>query len=352
MKNRLKNTNVKIPRIALHIAFWALYLAFFVIQWGLHDDNPDYQRLILQLSLTMPVDIAAAYFTVYVLMQHFLLRKKYVLFTVSVLLSAGVFIIIQRIILFYITYPTWYPDSPSFQNMTFWGINPFSSFINIYTVVGLFAAIKLLKYWYEDQRIRSELENQNKTSEIALLRSQVNPHFLFNTLNNIDTLISRNQDMASDAIMKLSDIMRYMLYDASTDKVMLEQEIEYIQSYIALQLLRVKDQNFVKFTIKGEYKSKLVAPMLFIPFVENAFKHGLKSVPSPGIEMLLEVSKQGIFFELENYFIDQGDKSKDESSGIGLANVRRRLDLIYPDKYELTISSGQGKYKTTLKLME
>jgi len=185
-------------------------------------------------------------------------------------------------------------------------------------------------------------------SELALLRSQINPHFLFNTLNNIDTLVEEDPAKASDSIIKLSDIMRYMLYDASTEKVHLKDEIEYLKSYIALHQLRLSDQDYIQFNIKGENSNRIISPMLFIPFVENAFKHGKKNVVSPGVIINLFLERQFIKFEVQNYFDEPVKGEKDITEGIGLKNIRRRLELIYPDNHELEIGNTNGEYHITL----
>ncbi|RLD70639.1 MAG: histidine kinase [Bacteroidetes bacterium] len=228
-------------------------------------------------------------------------------------------------------------------------MNPFYSFVNIYTVVGFFASIKLLKYWYHNQQLKSELENKNKTSELALLKSQVNPHFLFNTLNNIDSLVAIDQEKASDAIIKLSDIMRYMLYDTATDKVFLEKEINYLQSYIALQGLRFQNPEVVQFNISGSCSNFHIAPMLLIPFVENAFKHGKKTMNGAIIISLVCVPEKLVFTVSNKYDVPMLQQ-KDKTKGIGLSNVKRRLDLLYPDKYVLDINGDDGKYEVKLQI--
>ena len=214
----------------------------------------------------------------------------------------------------------------------------------------MFASIKLLKYWYQNQQLKTELEDKNKTSELALLRSQLNPHFLFNTLNNIDSLIITNPEKASDAIIKLSDIMRFMLYDTTTDEVPLTKEVNYLKSYISLQGMRLKEPDFVKITIEGNCQGRTIAPMLFIPFVENAFKHGLKNIPSPGIEVNLTCLIDSINFEVINYIDESREMNKDDTSGIGLINTKRRLELLYPERHELDITKENGNYKSILRI--
>ncbi|MCK4663216.1 MAG: histidine kinase [Bacteroidales bacterium] len=347
MFNTIKS-NKKLLRIGSHILFWISYFVFILIQVTFLKEVPSYFDVALRLLLTLPVDIFATYFTVYILLPKLLFKKKHYLFILFLILSGIVFILLQRIILYYITYPLFYADY--LENYTFFRFNYFYSFVNIYMVAGFFMAIKLLKYWYENQSIRMELESQNKNSEIALLRNQINPHFLFNTLNNIDSLIMDNQEQASDSIIKLSEIMRYMLYDSNTQYVPLSKEINYLKSYISLQKIRLKDTDYVKMEIKGDHKNKLIAPMLLVPFVENAFKHGSKKVISPGVSITLTTGKNFLEFIVINYTSESDLTSKDVTKGIGMNNVRRRLELIYKNQYHLDINSKNDKFIVKLRL--
>jgi sensor histidine kinase YesM len=336
-------------RILSHIAFWIGYIIFALLQNVFFEKEMEYIPALSSLTLTAIVDIGATYFTVYYLLPKFLFRRKYWQFGIIFLISAAIAIISQRVLMYFISYPYFYPDYLH-KVGSFWNINPFYTFFNIYTVVGLFASIKLLKYYYKNQQTKAELENKNKTSELALLRTQLNPHFLFNTLNNIDSLIITNPNKASDAIIKLSDIMRFMLYDTSTDAVPLDKEINYLKSYISLQQIRLKDPGFVQVDIKGNCGGKLIAPMLFIPFVENAFKHGQKNVKSPGILIKLECLEDSVNFEVTNYIDSANEMNKDRTTGIGLTNTRRRLELLYPDKHQMSIEKKNGYYVSRLMI--
>ena len=238
-----------------------------------------------------------------------------------------------------------------FKVLDFWNFNPLYIFFNIYTIVSVFASIKLLKIWFKNQQQKEELENQNRVSELTLLKSQVSPHFLFNTLNNIDSLIISDQTAASDSVIKLSEILRYMLYEANTDFVGLDKELFYLQSYISLQLLRIKNIDFVKFDIIGDMQTQKIAPMLLIPFVENAFKHGLKNTPSPGIKIKLEANPEFINFMVVNKINKWENVSRDHTKGIGLMNVKRRLDLIYPKVHQLNITDNMEEFSVALKIM-
>jgi LytS/YehU family sensor histidine kinase len=148
--------------------------------------------------------------------------------------------------------------------------------------------------------------------------------------------------------MRLSGIMRYMLYDANTDKVLLEKEIEYLKSFIELQKLRIKNKDFVEFNIRGNVEGRTIVPMLLIPFVENAFKHGSKRVSSPGIIINLIIEQHTIIFEVINYCRQGSLANKDKARGIGLQNIKRRLDLMYKDKHTLEINQDEELYRVKL----
>lgn len=203
--------------------------------------------------------------------------------------------------------------------------------------------------WYKNNQLRIELESQNKESKIALLRSQINPHFLFNTLHNIDTLIKDDPKKASVSLIKLSDIMRYMLREGLSGTVPIEKELEYIQNYISLEKLRFKNENFLNFTIDGNSKELSIAPMLFIPFVENAFKHSVDSDIDDGITICFTFRKNTITFICEN-IVDLSEIDKDKSHGIGLSTVKKRLEILFPNKHNLNIIKENTYFKVRLDL--
>ncbi|MEQ8240714.1 MAG: sensor histidine kinase [Cyclobacteriaceae bacterium] len=216
-------------------------------------------------------------------------------------------------------------------------------FLNI--VMAFF--IRFTVDWFKNVRIRQQMETQQLKSELAMLRNQVNPHFLFNTLNNIDAMVYKVSAEASEAIMKLSGIMRYMLYESNVDYVPLKKEMDYIDSYFELQRMRIKNKTALSFHSNiGNYQLK-IAPMIFIPFVENAFKHA--DFNDLFISCHLTSSDHEVVFEMKNS-VPSKSLQKDETGGIGLANVQRRLALIYPEKHHLEIAEEGSMYKVLLKI--
>ncbi len=334
-------------RLLAHTVFWTSYLLFFAVQYTFFSRNYLPWQWSVSLIVTVWPDVIAAYFLNYFLFPNCLLKRRYFSFAIGFFVSAALIVLLQRVLLVYVDYPLIAP--PGGKDESFWAFNPFYSLVNIYSVVAVFTAIKLFKHYYEAQRQKNELEKHNRTSELALLKSQVNPHFLFNTLNNIDSLVAINPAKASDAIIKLSEIMRYMIYDTTNDKVLLEKEINYIRSYLVLQELRFEQSGIVRFNVSGTCSGFKVAPMLFVPFVENAFKHGTKKGKDP-IVISMDCSKEKLVFKAANHYDAFGQKQKDKTSGIGLSNVKRRLDLLYSDNHELEIIRENGKFIVELQI--
>ncbi|HEY4206413.1 MAG TPA: histidine kinase [Puia sp.] len=192
---------------------------------------------------------------------------------------------------------------------------------------------------------QKDLEIQNRQSELSFLRSQINPHFLFNSLNNIYSLVYHGSDQALTAIAGLSDLLRYMLYDAA-EKVPLKTEMEYIEKYISLQQLRFDHPIEVSVREEGDIRNTFVPPLLLIPFVENAFKHG--DLEKGGLSIYLSNSRQKTYFHCTNR---KGVHEKDPGGGIGLENVRRRLSLLYPGKHVFAVENGPVNFTINLELI-
>lgn len=201
--------------------------------------------------------------------------------------------------------------------------------------------------WYKQDRKRKEMEKEKLRSELSFLKSQVNPHFLFNSLNGIYALAIKKSDKTPEALLQLSDLLRHMLYDADQKLVPLKKEVDYLKNYIQLQRLRLSDDAKISFDVTGDLSAKMIEPMLFIPFVENAFKHGVDS-EGADIKIMLSIKGRHLVFEIVNRISKA--KSKDASSGIGLANVKKRLDLHYGDDYVLHQGESQGFFKVDLHL--
>jgi LytS/YehU family sensor histidine kinase len=217
-------------------------------------------------------------------------------------------------------------------------------------IVAIGISYRFLSDNMTDQEVKKEEENERLKSELSFLRSQISPHFMFNVLNSIVSLSRRKPEMVEPVVIKLSELMRYMIYETNDSKVSIDKEFSYLESYIELQRLRFG--NDIKIDFKHQLSStpSSIEPMLLIPFVENAFKHGVGMVENPSIEIELNDDKKALFFSVVNKVSKQNSEIKDESSGIGLANVRRRLELLYPDQHELNIHEKEDSYLVELTI--
>ena len=200
------------------------------------------------------------------------------------------------------------------------------------------------------EKEKQELMLQNTKSELALLKMQVSPHFLFNTLNNIDFLITRDVAKASDSISKLGDMLRYMIYDSKDEKIPLSREIENIEDYIELIRLRISGTNYLNYTLKGHPGLLRIAPMLFVPLIENAYKHASKKEGENIIRIFIDIDENSISFNVDNEFDNSSKPGEQSGKGIGLNLVKRRLELIYLEKATFRISQDKNRFKVDLKI--
>lgn len=334
-------------RIISHIGFWIFIVGFFTFIFGIR--KGEFFTIFKVLLGTLPIDILFTYFILYWLIPKYLLTRRYIVFSAWLLISFTIIVIIEWTVNFYIMYPAMYPDWDLWKSkMHYLSWDAVSLYLSIGFVVLFASSIKLFRYYFQSQQSQAELEIQNRKSELALLRSQVNPHFLFNTLNNIDALIRKDPDKASDSILKLSGIMRYFIYEANTEKVPLIKEVDYLNNFIELQRIRYKNPDYIRYVVTGSPEGIDIAPMLFVPFVENAFKHGTRRQSVPGISIELEMQPEKLRLEVWNFAEKNGNGTKDPGQGIGLVNVEKRLKLIYPGKHQLTITEDEEKYQVTL----
>ncbi|HRH48265.1 MAG TPA: sensor histidine kinase [Panacibacter sp.] len=204
--------------------------------------------------------------------------------------------------------------------------------------------------WFNEIKLKKALKEKNHEIEMALIKSKLDPHLLFNTINNIDALILKDAVEASNYLNKLSDIMRFMLYETMAEKILLSQEIEYIEKYIALQKIRTANVNYIHFTVSGDIGNKFIAPMIFIPFIENAFKHTTNKKLENAITVNILVTDKKIKMVCENKF-DSKLKAQPMNGGLGNELIQKRLQLIYADKHHLEINKNNELYSVHLTII-
>jgi two-component system, LytTR family, sensor kinase len=361
----------KSVRITLHICFWVMIpLTVALYNWagqsdsffGMVDTSKNYLQILyanfqslfvrpdmgsdmLSLSNVLGILFNLFYYLVYAVAIFYLF---YGYFSPKALsdrsfrnyLTPGLFIIIVPFALIKLL--------SYFIFTVGWSYNYFLSLTYVFT---LFYAISgfffcLLEHWVKTEK----LARQNLQSELALLKNQINPHFLFNTLNNIDSLIKSNAGRASETLLKLSDILRYMIYDTNVARVPLPDEISCIESYVELQKLQFVNRELVSLSVRGNPGNIPVASMMFIPFVENAFKHCTdKSIPG-AIRFTFTIDDHQVKFESVNVSDRTQRINKDEAGGVGLNIVRRRLELIYPGMHALNIKDENDTFTVTLSI--
>jgi two-component system LytT family sensor kinase len=326
-----------------HLFFWVFYVAFWLVI-TYNEEVPFFNRL-LNVSIPIVFHAVVAYFNIYFLVPVLLKKKKYFSFSVALLLS----ITLVCFPLMYLLYQLNREIAGGF----FWNIKFF--FLNAvsasYTVM-IVTALKLFFDWYKTENQTRQLVALQTETELKYLKSQIHPHFLFNSLNNLYALSLKKSDQTPEVILQLSEILRYVLYEAGEKKVSLDKEVSYLKNYLEIERLRMGERVKIEMSVSGNFDSYEIEPMLLIPFIENAFKHGPGLNPGPGfiyIRMILDNNE--FIFSVENNVSDKKlVYANDSSGGIGLANVKKRLDLLYSSGYELTLNESEGVFSVLLKL--
>jgi sensor histidine kinase YesM len=232
-------------------------------------------------------------------------------------------------------------------NQTLFYLNGFIQYLYIF---GISASYSFFTDYQRQQSTQRDNEHERLKSELSFLRSQISPHFMFNLLNSLVALNRKKSNLVEPVLLKMSDLLRYMLYEKDDKQISLDNEVKYLQNYIDLQKLRFGDYVDIDFAVKAPTFSKNIEPMLLIPFVENAFKHGVGMIEKPIIRVELQTNDNQLFFKVTNKFNSDVQEVKDGASGIGLTNVKRRLELLYPDQHSLKVEEKDNYYTTELKL--
>lgn len=296
------------------------------------NNSGNYQtKLLLQAKFAI-IEISYVYFILYYLMPKFLLEKKTLTFITVFILTFPLVLLLENLAMAFPNYNNISIDKlyRSITTSSFYWL----ALENLFVIILAFS-IKFLKSWYVSQKEKDILERKNIESELNLLKMQINPHFLFNTLNNINSLVFIDQQKTYDSIIKLSEMLRYLTYETKSDKVLFKNELKMISNYIELQRIRFKHDNFIKFSIEGKTGKERLAPMLFIPFIENTFKYCKKKPDKlPGVKISFKIKNNQIHFHTTNYFHPKKDEPE---TGIGIENVKKRLSLMYPNRHKLYI---------------
>ena len=345
----------KILQIVIHIAAWAcfLMLPLFFFPRPLDASIIPDQAFTLFFFLSNLFYIAFYYLNSNLLIPKLLEHNKIVAYTAIVVTLMIFFGVFPRL------YQYFFGDFQRFSSM----IRPnrprnsrppilSGGSIAIFLLVFIFSTgIKVINQWLQSERRSKQIENEKLKTELSFLKTQINPHFLFNTLNNIYALAADKSDLTAPAVMKLSSIMRYVLSEAKNDSVPLEKEIHFTNDYIELQKMRTTNKTCIVFTIAGIPNGQQISPLLFLPFVENAFKYGLSAREVSPISILLEIQKDSIYLKVKNNKHMGSVLKSDYNTGIGINNTKRRLDLLYPNKHTLIIDDEPATYTINLNIL-
>lgn len=326
-------------RIFQHILFWSMS---FLILTNIFKVSVEIKEIDLIYTAIFHVPILLiVYLNLRFLFPLFLETRRYLLYGLSVLIlisaGAGFYIILFDSWIDYIF--------SGYYFIAYYGFLDISLYFVIYLFVT--SLLRLARGWFHLQ----EIEKEKTLAELKALKSQINPHFLFNSLNSIYSLARKNSAQVPEKVIQLSDLMRHIIYDSDVEFILLPREIEMIRNYIELQNLRTPEKEKIELEVIGEIEGKKVAPLIFLPFVENSFKHGLKSgAENPFVKIKIEVLPNELIFEIENSKGKTSEIHDSKYKGIGIENVKKRLGLIYPNLHSLNISENETIFKVILKI--
>jgi len=328
------------------VFFWVGYFTFNIIRWGSYFD--DYWYSVKSNLVEFPLHIILVYVNIYFFIPKFILTKKYKSYIFLFILSLGlVYVIRTELNYFLVTKNIWPEAETTQQAFTFNHI--IAVILGEVYVVAFASAIKLTFDWIYEIKRSKELEKVQLRTELNFLKSQIQPHFFFNTLNNLYALTLEKSEVAPSVVLKLSDIMQYVLYDAKEPLISLFNEINYIQVYLDLERLRYGDKIESTTNIIGDIEDIHVPPLLFLPFIENCFKHGIKENEQIQLTINFEnVKNKWLIFKVENTYNKLSELNS--KHGIGIKNVERRLQLLFKDNFDLKVTSTQNTYSMRLKI--
>lgn len=336
--------------VLIHFIFWVAVWFFFVYFFSYNSDNTNYVTWFS--SLLLPVTMLTTYFVVYYLIPNYLLTKKYKLLA---LYSLYTLIFSTYLILMAIFGSFIFLSDMEMENMPPMSRNYVFVLILVYLIVFMVSFVNILNHNFKTISKNKELQNkiletqlQIKEQELNYLKKQIHPHFLFNTLNTIYGFALKQSKDTPEIILKLSNLLDYILYQVNKPRVLLEEEVSHIKEYIDLERIRFQDTLKVKFNSDKIFDDIQIAPMLLIPFVENAFKHGNLINGFLNVEIDVSIDNNTLFFNIKNSV--KKDELANPISGIGLENIRKRLNILYKNDYGLEINQDENWYIVSLRI--
>lgn len=334
--------------VIVNIIFWLFIVALLTVGIINSPNKPNWFEILVEFGFYGIVNVSLFYINYLILIPNVVQRKQSLwlylfliisLIGITVVVKLGIAVLYPEIILEH-TYQ-------NRKNTTTYNVYMLQALFMSGFFVVISSLLKFTTDWFVNERVQRNLVSEKKDMELQFLKSQLNPHFLFNSLNNIYSLAYQKSEKTADAILKLSEMMRYMIYESNDSWVELSKEIAYVQSYVELQKLRFKDGAAVEININGEVDGQKIIPLILISFVENAFKHGVANDPEDPIKINITANKKILHFSVTNR---KNTSNKDAMGGVGLNNVERRLQLLYPDRYKLNIVNSATHYTSELML--
>lgn len=332
--------------ISLHLLFWALFfISPYLLRPVTDADMPrgshqNYSGFIYLFFLNNLARLTLFYVNAFVLIPRFVYQKKWGQYGLTLLLALCLFYLLDRIA---------FDIFIEGRIHRIWNFFVFNLFPFLFIIVAS-TAFRMIRDRIEESQRAKEKETENLKTELSFLRSQVSPHFMFNVLNNMVALARKKSDALEPSLIKLSQLLRYMLYETDEEKVLLEKEVGYLQSYIDLQKQRFGKNVTIISCFEKTEGGYTIEPMLLIPFVENAFKHGTGMMTDAEIGIQLKVEEGVLYFAVRNRYTENVVETKDKTSGIGLNNVKRRLNLLYQQSHSLNIDKQDGWFSVSLQL--
>ena len=342
----------KVKEITLkhHIIFWSIYFIFNLLRWGSYHD--DYGYSLRTNLIGFPIHMTLSYLNVYVLMPKLIFKKKYLAYVSALLIALFIMLLVKFNLTYFFENGNVWPEGYEIDNLTLnYSIDMMIGELYVITFV---TAIKITMDWVKEHKRVTDLEKAKLETELLFLRTQISPHFFFNTLNNIYSLSLENSVKTPKIILKLSDLMRYFLYETKKKTQTLENEIIGVQNYLDLERIRFDERLEINMNLSGDIKGKKIAPMLLLSFIENAFKHGAnKNIGKIKIDIDFIVQNNFLHFKITNPIPSKPHHSQQENytGGIGLENVKKRLALGYKkEEYNLKIEEKDNLFIVALKI--
>lgn len=344
------NKNYKVS-LKHHVIFWLVYFLITVIRWGgIHND---YIYTLKTTMIGFPIHITLSYLNVYVLMPKFVYKKKYLTYSIALLFFLFIMLLIKYNLSYYLVDIHVFPEGDKDATSLTWSY-AINTMIGELYVVTFVTAIKITLDFLKESKRVAALEKAKLETELLFLKTQISPHFFFNTLNNIYSLAVEKSSKTKKVILRLSELMRYLLYETKHKRQTIENEILCIQNYLDLERIRHGELLEINMSVSGDIQDKTIAPILLLSFVENSFKHGVnKNIGKVKIDINFTIKEDFLYFTISNPMpanVDDVDDLK-QSSGIGIENVKKRLALGYnKEDYRLNITNDNNLFIVDFKI--